>query len=225
MKHPWKPSYLRNQGVITRAQRRTLRSQWPKYGVTLIHGHMLCLDTLFGRAAPTLVDIGFGRGESLVAVALARPDWNILGVEVHKPGIAWALRSIDEQNLQNVRIVRADVLWLFEQFLDGPVFQELRVFFPEPWPRSPERRLIRDQTLPIFAKRCHVGATWRIATDDFEYAEHAGTVLERFPFVIAAESNSNNSRCSDRPETVYEAKGKEAGRTIVDFHYRLTSNF
>ena len=138
---------------------------------------MLKLHDEFRRDAPTLLDVGFGRGESLVAVALARPDWNILGVEVHRPGIAWALKEIREKELSNVRIIRADVLWLLDQFIDGRVFSELRVFFPEPWPRSPERRLIRDQTLPMFANACQPGAIWRIATDDAGYAAHASVVL------------------------------------------------
>ena len=159
-KYPWKPSYLRNQGVLTGAATHSSHAL-ARYGVTLEHGREVQPDALFERTAPTLIDIGFGRGESLIAVAQARPDWNVLGVEVHRPGIAWALRALDASGIQNVRIVRADVLWLLEQFIAGRVFSELRIFFPEPWPRAPERRLVRGDTAPRFPssayRRCLEG--------------------------------------------------------------------
>ena len=41
-----------------------------------------------GRSAPTVVEIGFGMGESTAAIAALKPETNFLGLEVHSPGSA-----------------------------------------------------------------------------------------------------------------------------------------
>ena len=170
----------------------------------------------FGRSAPTLLDIGFGRGESLLSIAQARPDWNILGVEVHRPGIAWAIQSLKAADVENVRIIRGDVLWLLRDFVSTRMVSELRIFFPEPWPRAPERRLVRADTVSAFAARCVNGAHWRFATDDADYAAHAIAVWDS---ASCLKPSDTDGRCADRPMTVYETKGLDAGRRIVDLHY------
>ncbi|HEV2927846.1 MAG TPA: tRNA (guanine-N7)-methyltransferase, partial [Propionibacteriaceae bacterium] len=47
----------------------------------------LDLDREFGRQAPLFVEIGPGTGESLVPMARARPESNILAFEVYQPAI------------------------------------------------------------------------------------------------------------------------------------------
>ena len=96
--------YKLRQRQITPAQRKTLRELWPLYGVDMHYNSSLDLlavsyerfhliiitmtkaecGQIFGRAAPTVLDIGFGSGDSLVALAQSRPETNILGVEIHK---------------------------------------------------------------------------------------------------------------------------------------------
>ncbi len=41
----------------------------------------LCLEELFGRAAPVEIDLGSGAGSFLLAMAVAHPERNFLGVE------------------------------------------------------------------------------------------------------------------------------------------------
>ncbi len=203
--------------MLTPAQRRILREHWSSYGITLDYGTPIDWAEQFGRNAPMLFDIGFGRGESLVSVAKARPDWNIVGVEVHRPGIAWALRRVMAENLTNIRLIRGDILWLLTDFVTSPIISEMRIFFPEPWPRAPERRLVRTDTLETFANASVPGAVWRFATDDSTYAAHAKNA---FNSVMYLEPIDEETRCPDRPITVYESKGQQAGRTITDLQYR-----
>ena len=49
----------------------------------------------FGREAPLVVEVGSGTGEALVALAAARPDHDVLALEVWRPGVARTLQRLE----------------------------------------------------------------------------------------------------------------------------------
>ena len=57
---------------------------------------------------PTIVDIGFGGGESVVAAATNRPDERILGVDVHEAGAARVLEYVAGARVADARGVLAE---------------------------------------------------------------------------------------------------------------------
>jgi tRNA (guanine-N7-)-methyltransferase len=91
----------------------------------------LDLDALFGRRVPRAGDFGCGTGESLLALAEARPEWDFLGVEVYGAGIARALGAAQVRGLRNVRVLRADVREVLAALPDGAL-EEAWVLFPDP---------------------------------------------------------------------------------------------
>lgn len=62
----------------------------------------------FGRSAPLVLEIGSGRGESLVHAALANPDTDFLGLEVYVPGVAQTLVALRREGIENVRLAVVD---------------------------------------------------------------------------------------------------------------------
>ena len=136
----WAPSYLRRQGQMTRGQRRDYRELWPRYGLEYRHGEFLDLGL-----APVRLEIGFGKGENLVARAAAEPGERFVGIEVHKPGIATALASIRDAGLENVRLVRGDARLVLEDYLEGRCLAGVEILFPDPWPKPGDehRRLFQ----------------------------------------------------------------------------------
>ena len=56
--------------------------------------HALDLDALFARRAPRVLEIGFGNGENLAALAQAHPERDYLGIEVHRAGVGRLLLSV-----------------------------------------------------------------------------------------------------------------------------------
>ena len=102
-------SYVLRQGRLSAAQRTALERLLPVYGVPY-RAEPLDLDALFGRAAPKILEIGFGMGETTVRIAQAQPECDYLGVEVHGPGVGALLRRIGELGLTNVRVIRHDVV-------------------------------------------------------------------------------------------------------------------
>src|SRR6185369_3295 len=66
-------SFVLRAGRATAGQQRALAELWPKYGVEF-SSTPLDLQSLFGRTAPRMLEIGFGAGEALLEFAAAHPD-------------------------------------------------------------------------------------------------------------------------------------------------------
>ena len=220
-------TFLRRQGQCTRRQKAALRDLWPRYGVDVAWNETLT----FEGAGPCVLDVGFGHGESLASMAAARPDTRFIGVEVHRPGVAATLLRLAEADAKNVKICRIDAVALLEAHVEPePCFDEVCVFFPDPWTKSgsnkdapatggsgkdEHRRIIRPHTLDLLSARLRPGGFLHVATDVDEYAEHVRNV-------VATDARwSAVPPLAWRPETMYERRGLDRGRTITDLSFVL----
>ena len=88
------------QGRVSKAQRHAHAELLPVYGVPF-SPIALDLDHLFGRAAPRILEIGFGMGETTATIAQEHPENDYLGIEVHTPGVGSLLKRIGDLHLQN----------------------------------------------------------------------------------------------------------------------------
>lgn len=169
----------------------------------------------FGREAPLLIEIGSGVGETLAAVP--RPEHNVIGIEVWKPGVADTLRRLEKVDIGNVRMCSVDAVWVLEHTVAPGQLSELWTFFPDPWhkARHHKRRLVSPSFAHLVASRLAPGGTWRLATDWAEYAEQMVEVLDAEP----ALSGGVVPRWAERPETKFERKGVAKGRVITDLAY------
>lgn len=169
----------------------------------------------FGRVAPLVVEIGSGTGEALVALASARPDRDVLAVEVWRPGIARTFRLLDEAGVGNVRAVMLDAVWCLANLVGPGDLDEVWTFFPDPWhkKRHHKRRLVSPEFAALVAERLRPGGLWRLATDWSDYADHVDEVMAGEPRL----EGGRTARWEDRPVTKFEGKGLDEGREIVDF--------
>ena len=102
-------SYVLRQGRVSNAQQRYHETMMPKVGIAY-RPAPLDLLAVFGRSAPTVLEIGFGMGETTATIAAAHPETNYLGIEVHTPGVGSLLKRIAEQELANVRVIQHDAV-------------------------------------------------------------------------------------------------------------------
>lgn len=166
--------------------------------------------------------MGCGTGEALISLAAARPQDDFVGVDWYRGGLASALQKIDELALTNVRLARADALLLLDVLPARPLFDEVLVYFPDPWRGSLERRMVRPQVSRALWERCRAGARLRLATDVPDYPAHARAVL------LGAEEGGcwrelpcsrlgrQEAGASPRPSTKYEREAIAAGREVAD---------
>jgi tRNA (guanine-N7-)-methyltransferase len=168
---------------------------------------------VYGRSAPLVLEIGSGAGEATAVMAAADPSRDVLAVEVHTPGVATLLRRVEQEGLRNVRIAEGDGLQVLADALSPGSLDEVRVFFPDPWPKSrhAKRRLVTPSFAALVAERLRPGGRLHVATDWGSYAEQVLQVVGASPDLAVASHERG-----DRPLTRFERRGIAAGRTITD---------
>ncbi len=214
-------SFVRREGRITLAQEDALQRLWPRYGVEP-GGAPLVPAALFGRRAPLAVEIGFGSGDHLLASALARPDTDFLGIEVHRPGVGRVLQQLEQLDLGNVRVLCADAVEVLRELLPPGEADEVVIFFPDPWPktRHHKRRLIQPEFARTLARALRPGGRLRLATDWADYARQMLEVMSAEPlFANAAAAGGAIPRPADRPLTRFESRGLRLGHQVSDFEF------
>ncbi|MBL8376705.1 MAG: tRNA (guanosine(46)-N7)-methyltransferase TrmB [Burkholderiales bacterium] len=213
-------SFVLRQGRMSPAQERAFEAGMARFGIAFADTP---LDTAaaFGRAAPVVVEIGFGMGETTARIAQENPGTSFLGIEVHAPGVGALLKRVIDEGLANVRVIRHDAVEVFERMLMPDSLAGVHLFFPDPWPkaRHHKRRIVQPDFVHLVASRLAPGACLHCATDWEPYALH---MLE----VLAAEPLLENTaadfapRPRLRPQTKFEARGLKLGHAVRDVIFR-----
>lgn len=215
-------SFVRREGRMTDGQKDALARLSERYSLDPLEG-LIDLDTAFGRRAPVSFEIGFGAGDALLARSAARPDWNHLGVEVHRPGVGRALIRAEEQELQNLRVMTRDAVEVLREQTAPQALTEVVIEFPDPWhkARHNKRRLVQAEFVKLVCERLAPGGVLRLATDWAHYAAQMHEVLSTEPML---ENLSADGRFVPRPETRpvtrFEARGERLGHEVFDLAYR-----
>ena len=218
--HPHIRSYVLRQGRVSSAQQRACETLLPTYGVA--YGESpIDLDALFGRAAPKILEIGFGMGETTADIAAAHPQNDYLGIEVHTPGVGNLLKLIDARALTNVRIIQHDAVDVLRDMIAPSCLDGVHIFFPDPWPkkRHHKRRLIQPPLIHLLAEKLKPGGYLHAATDWHEYAEQILAVLSADP-ALANTAEGYAERPAYRPLTKFENRGLKLGHGVWDILFR-----
>jgi tRNA (guanine-N7-)-methyltransferase len=215
-------SFVMRTGRMTAGQTRALEELWPRYGVEY-SPQVLSLDALFGRAAPRTLEIGFGNGEHLAALATAHPERDYLGIEVHRPGVGHLLMLAATNNLANVRTSTHDAVEVLRDQIAPASLDEVLVLFPDPWhkKRHHKRRLIQPPFVALIASRLRKGGVLRLATDWEEYAVQMLEVLSRASVLFTNLSPSGDwmPRPEERAPTRFEKRGARLGHGVWDLAF------
>jgi tRNA (guanine-N7-)-methyltransferase len=213
-------SYVLRAGRMGTGQQRALRELAPRYVLPFTE-QPLDVSAAFGRDAPLILEIGFGMGDATAALAAASPQLNLLGIEVHPPGVGALLQHIEARPLHNVRIVQHDAVSVLQHMLAPHSLAGAMVFFPDPWPkkRHHKRRLIQPEFVALLASRLAPGATLHLATDWAPYAQQMLEVLSAEPLLINT-ADGFAPRPAYRPLTKFERRGEQLGQPAQDLIFR-----
>jgi tRNA (guanine-N7-)-methyltransferase len=209
-------SYVLRGGRMGSGQQRALVEWGPRFCLPF---QPLPLDAaaVFGRAAPCVLEIGFGMGDATAAIAAARPEVDFIAVEVHEAGVGALLKLIGERALNNVRIVRHDAVAVLRQMIAPATLAGVHVFFPDPWhkKRHHKRRLIQPPLVALLASRLTPGGLLHCATDWQPYAQQMLDVLSAEP-LLCNTAAVYAERPGYRPLTKFEARGLRLGHGVWD---------
>ncbi|MGH8619457.1 MAG: tRNA (guanosine(46)-N7)-methyltransferase TrmB [Burkholderiales bacterium] len=213
-------SFVLRQGRISTAQQRAYDTLLPKYGIAYAPGP-LDFAAVFGRAAPVILEIGFGMGETTAAIASAQPDRNFLAIEVHTPGVGSLLKQLEADGLTNVRVIQHDAVEVLNTMLPPASLAGCHLYFPDPWPkkRHHKRRLVQGPLIALLASRLAPGAYFHAATDWQEYADWMLDVLRAEP-LLENTAEDFAPRPAWRPQTKFETRGLRLGHGVWDLLFR-----
>jgi tRNA (guanine-N7-)-methyltransferase len=159
--------------------------------------------------ADVWLEVGFGAGEHMLALARQSPSVGLIGAEPYESGVAKLLSHMADDPPPNLRIHEGDARDILAALPDGAL-GKVFVLFPDPWPktRHHKRRFIQTEMLTAFARVLRPGGEFRFASDD---AGYAAWTLERAlahpDFVWIAERPADFvARPAHWPPTRYEAK-------------------
>lgn len=227
--HPRRVSSFRSRrAALNDVQQEVWNRLWPQLGRLAVPGEgvpePLNSEAWFGRRAPLVLEIGCGTGTSTLAMAQAEPDLDVIAVEVYRRGLAQLLNGIDRAAgeagpVGNIRLIRGDGVDVLEQLLTADALTGVRVFFPDPWPKSRhhKRRLLQPATLALIADRLRTGGVLHAATDHAGYARQIAAVGDAEPRLRRARPNERLPISIDRPMTKYETKARRAGSAVTEF--------
>ena len=214
-------SFVLRQGRLTPAQERAFESAWPAFGLEY-QKTPIDLNEIFGRPdtktdAKKVLEVGFGMGDATAKIAQTLPDHDFLAVEVHAPGVGALLKLIEEDDIDNIRIIQHDAVEVLNNMLADASLDGVHIFFPDPWhkKRHNKRRLIQAEFVKLLCSKLKVGAYLHVATDWEDYAEWVLEVLQAEP-QLKNTAETYAEKPSYRPLTKFENRGIKLGHGVWD---------
>jgi tRNA (guanine-N7-)-methyltransferase len=212
-------SYVCRSRMTTR-QRSGLDQYWSMFGIETLSSQA-DFSQLFGRKAPTFLEIGFGMGTSLVQLAMANPDVNFVGIEVHRPGVGSLLTGINHHRIENIRIFCADAISVLEKCIPDDSLSGLLLFFPDPWPkrRHHKRRIVQPDFVNLIHKKLITNGYFHLVTDIIHYANHISSVVNSHQGFHNVKEQLILPKTMHRPKTKFELRGENMGHVMTDLIY------
>lgn len=182
----------------------------------------------FKSVQPLHVEIGTGKGQFLIGMAVAHPELNFVGIELQKSVLAAALKQSLPAKLPNLQWVLADGQGV-NQFFEPQEVAQLYLNFSDPWPktRHEKRRLTYKTFLQSYAQVLGAGGQLQFKTDNrhlFEYSimsmTNFGLNLTELSLDLHADVAASQGEL-ENIETEYEQKFAAKGQPI----YRLVAQF
>ena len=164
------------------------------------------------------LEIGFGGGEHLVAMAERYPEIGLIGCEPFINGVAMLLGKIRKADVENLKVHPGDVRDLFDVMPDAAISKAF-LNYPDPWPkaRHHRRRFVTAEHLEPLFRVLKPGAEFRVATDIPDYVRQTLEEVPKAGFVLeTALPDGMNTPWDDWVSTRYEQKALREER---DPHY------
>ena len=102
---------------------------------------------LFGNQNPINIEIGMGKGDFIIEMAKKNPNVNFIGIEMFDSVMVRAVQKLENQNLDNLKLIRMDATYINDVF-DREI-DTIYLNFSDPWPkkRHEKRRLTSHEFL------------------------------------------------------------------------------
>jgi tRNA (guanine-N7-)-methyltransferase len=170
---------------------------------------------------PLHLDIGSARGRFLLKMALIKPDWNFLGIEIREPLVEEANQIRDENNLINLHYEFCNATFALHKFLENlppDILQTVTIHFPDPWykKKHAKRRMVKDNLVEAVARHLKKGGKIFIQTDVDFLAEEMFATLRTNGNLREFEIDENPFPVKTEREAAVEEKGLPIYRRMYE---------
>lgn len=216
-------SYVVRGGRLTPSQEEAINTLWPVYGLENDQG-LIKRESVFERSAELVFEIGFGMGDSLVAMAGEHPERDYIGIDVHPPGIGTILRDIKNAELKNLRVMQGDAMDVLKTCFADEELDKVQIYFPDPWhkKRHHKRRMIQPKFVSDLATKMRNGGILHLATDWENYAEQMMEVMTASEQFVNMAGEGKYAEEHERVETKFERRGRRLGHGVWDLLFEKT---
>jgi len=197
---------------MTKAQSLARKTLGKKFGIS--REEMFSLDLTFPKAKNNVLDIGFGDGEVILYLAKQNPESRFLGIEVHKPGIGSLINKASKLGLENIKIIEDDVEDFISNVKFTAFFNEVLLFFPDPWAKTKhkKRRLVQEQFIALLEKVIKKGGFFVSKTDCQDYENQISKLFSKRSGWKRSFISCLPDYLHDLPVTNFERKAIMDGR-------------
>jgi tRNA (guanine-N7-)-methyltransferase len=205
-------------------QAKLIGTLLPQLAIDLTRPAPADLATLFPTPVESVyLEIGFGGGEAMTALAQSRPNTGFIGVEPFVNGMAKALASIESANIRNIRLHFDDAISLMP-WLPEASLSRIDLIHPDPWPkrRHWKRRFVQDATIAQLSRILRPDGDFRFVTDIADYAAWTLQHFLRSPAFEWTAEQADDWRLPwpDFTKTRYHAKAARAQRASCFLRFR-----
>ena len=178
---------------------------------------------VFGNSKPIHIEIGMGKGQFILNMALAHPDVNYIGIERYSSVLLRAVEKLDREEyreLDNIRFICMDAKELDKVFAPEEV-DKIYLNFSDPWPkaRHAKRRLTSEGFLKIYAEILREGGILQMKTDNDDLYAYSLEQIQSGGWEILCQSEDlhHSVYAEGNVMTEYEAKFTQQGKAIHFF--------
>ena len=156
-----------------------------------------------------ILDIGFGTGDSTIALQGMFPQHSVLGIEAYKPGVKNLLSK-------NIYVHFGDALEMIEKINNNTISQ-IYMLFPDPWQKKKhrKRRLFNEYTFRVIMSIIKKNGLFHFSTDNINYALEAKAVISK----VTSDDVDFSKNRGFRPITKFEKKSISKKNFVFDLIY------
>lgn len=182
------------------------------------------VETLLHHQGFLGLEIGYGMGEHLLFQGANHPHHTWIGCDPFKGGAYHLLPELAANTYNQIRLFIGDARVLIDTLrpCNKPVFNQIHILFPDPWPkkRHHKRRIIQTNFLDNLKQLIKPDGHLLIATDHEDYQRHISACLTT-AFAYRWTCFPRNATNIPWPPTKYELKAQQEGRTPLFYLVNL----
>lgn len=192
-----------------------MRMRNPKDKDEVLNGCDYYYEGSFDNNNPVCLEIGMGKGQFILNMALNNPNVNYIGVEKYSSVASVAIKKINEYKPSNLKVLIGDIASI-EDLLDKKI-DTIYLNFSDPWPkkRHEKRRLSSKIFLEKYDDLFKDKNKIEMKTDNDDLFEYSTESFLDYGYKIIKCNTNYFDKFTTEYEDKFIAKGKNINYIFV----------